>query len=116
MKNNVIIIFLLVFVTSYINAQTMHNFTVTDIKGKSHKLYEDYSNQNKVVVIKFFFTTCPPCNSNAPLWQQKYVQHGSGAQGVQFFTVTTISSDNNTPQLLLERGMSWIFLLPRALS
>ncbi len=93
MKSKVISIFLLIFIAKIIQAQTMHDFTVTDVHGATHRLYEDYCNQNKVVVIKFFFTTCPPCIANAPLWQQKYVQQGSGNQGVEFFSVTTITSD-----------------------
>ena len=78
---------------------TMHNFTVTDVDGQTHNLYQNYLDNGKVVVIKFFFTTCPPCIANAPLWQQKYVQWGSGTQNVQFFSVTTLGSDNN-PQVI----------------
>lgn len=74
---------------------TMHNFSVTDTHGKTHNLYNDYLAQGKVVVVKFFFTTCPPCIANAPYWQQKYVELGSGLQKVEFFSVTTILSDNN---------------------
>lgn len=74
----------------------MHNFTVTDTEGHVHRLYQDYLDNGKVVVIKFFFTTCPPCIANAPYWQQKYVQWGSGTGNVQFFSVTTLGSDNNS--------------------
>lgn len=75
--------------------QTMHDFTATDTKGQVHRLYTDYLDVNKVVVIKFFFTTCPPCISNAPLWEQKHIQHGAGIQQVRFFSVTTITSDTD---------------------
>lgn len=95
MKNILVLVLLLSVAIGSTVAQTMHDFTVTDVNGNTHRLYQDYCNQNKVVVIKFFFTTCPPCISNAPLWQQKYVQQGSGAQGVEFFSVTTITSDYN---------------------
>lgn len=77
----------------------MQNFNVTDIYGQQHRLYEDYLDQKKVVVIKLFFTSCPPCNANAPAYQQKYVQWGSGNNGVEFFNVTTLSSDNFTQVL-----------------
>jgi peroxiredoxin len=69
----------------------MHDFTVTDIDGQTHRLYQDYLNQGEVVAIKFFFSTCPPCNQAAPQWQQKYNQWSQ--QDVSFFTVTTITSD-----------------------
>ena len=81
---------------------TMHDFSVTDVHGQQHRLYEGYLNQGKVVVIKFFFTSCPPCIANAPLWQQKYVQWGSGNQGVEFFSVTTLISDYNPNVLAFE--------------
>jgi peroxiredoxin len=84
--------------------QTIPDFTVTDVDGQVHRLYADYLDQNKVVAIKFFFTTCPPCISNAPSWQQKYVQWGSGSQGVEFFNFTTISSDNNAAVINFENA------------
>ncbi len=93
MKNFLIIV-LLSMGFSFASAQTMHNFTVTDSDGKVHKLYEDYLNNGKTVVIKFFFTSCPPCIALAPQWQSKYVAWGSGNNDVQFIEPTTISSDN----------------------
>jgi thiol-disulfide isomerase/thioredoxin len=97
MKYNYSIIAFIFFGLNGITAQnTMHNFNATDTEGHAHRLYEDYLDKGKVVVIKFFFTTCPPCISNAPLWQQKYVQWGSGNQDVEFFSATILTSDNNT--------------------
>ena len=81
---------------------TMHDFSVRDVHGKQHRLYENYLDSSKVVVIKFFFTTCPPCIANAPFWQQKYVQFGSGNNGVEFFSVTTITSDYDPKVLAFE--------------
>jgi hypothetical protein len=75
--------------------QTMHNFTVTDSDGRVHKLYEDYLNNGKTVVIKFFFTSCPPCIAIAPQWQQRYVSWGSGNHDVQFIEPTVLNSDTN---------------------
>jgi thiol-disulfide isomerase/thioredoxin len=86
--------FLLIFCQLIAYNQTMHNFTVTDSDGNVHKLYETYLNNGKTVVIKFFFTTCPPCIALAPAWQQKYTTWGSGMHDVQFLEPTTISSDN----------------------
>jgi thiol-disulfide isomerase/thioredoxin len=74
---------------------TMHNFTVTDSDGNTHRLYEDYLDEGKTVVLKFFFTTCPPCIAIAPQWQQKYVAWGSGDYDVEFFEPSTLSSDTN---------------------
>ncbi len=90
-------IFILSFIVLSISLSgqnTMHDFTVTDIDGQMHRLYENYLNQGKVVAIKFFFSTCPPCNQAAPQWRQKHTQWAS--QDVSFFTVTTITSDYDT--------------------
>ncbi len=72
------------------------DFTVTDYKNRTHKLYEDYLNNEKVVVLKFFFVDCPPCNSIAPLVQTSYVKWGAGSGRVQFIELSTLSSDNNS--------------------
>lgn len=100
LKEYVFKIFLLTFLSistfQSINGQmTMHNFTVTDSEGNTHNLYTSYLDQGKTVVIKFFFTTCPPCIAISPQWQAKYVAWGSGNYDVEFFDATTITSDNN---------------------
>lgn len=97
MNRSIIFIFLAWFwaVSLSMAQKTIHDFTVTDAHGKVHKLYNDYLSKDAVVVIKFFFTTCPPCIANAPLWQQKYVEYGSGTKKVEFFSVSILSSDNN---------------------
>ncbi len=82
--------------------QTMHNFTVTDVTGQQHRLYEDYLNKDKVVVIKFFFTTCPPCIANAPFFQEKYVDYEAGSQDVEFFSITTIPGDFDAEVIAFE--------------
>lgn len=91
MKNILWGIALLLGTASLIGQPAMHDFTVTDIDGQVHRLYQDYLSQGEVVAIKFFFSTCPPCNQAAPQWQQKYNQWHQ--QDVSFFTVTTITSD-----------------------
>ena len=91
-----LIIILSVFLsTSNFGQMTMHNFTVTDSQGNTHNLYTSYLDQGKTVVIKFFFTTCPPCIAISPQWQDKYEAWGSGNHDVEFIEATTITSDNN---------------------
>ncbi|MBK8704908.1 MAG: redoxin domain-containing protein [Saprospiraceae bacterium] len=57
---------LFLFASTALKSQPAPNFTLTDSDGQSHNLYTDYLDQGKTVVIKFFFTTCPPCNAMAP--------------------------------------------------
>ncbi|MDQ3142917.1 MAG: redoxin domain-containing protein [Bacteroidota bacterium] len=72
------------------------NFTVTDYNNNVHKLYEDYLDKDKVVVIKFFFVDCPPCNDIAPYVQQAYVRWGAGSGRVQFIELSIRNYDQNS--------------------
>lgn len=77
------------------NAQTAPDFTVTDAHGNQHKLYDDYLNQGKTVVLKLFFVDCPPCNSIAPLVQNLYETWGSGNNDVEFFSLSVRIFDSD---------------------
>lgn len=91
MKRLVLLLLVLPFI---LTAAKAPDFTVTDFYNKTHKLYADYLDKDKVVVIKFFFVDCPPCNSIAPLLQPAYSRWGAGTGRVQFFEITT-QYDNN---------------------
>ena len=81
----------LLFFSLVSSAQPAPDFTVTDSHGQVHHLYADYLNQGKTIVIEVFFTTCPPCNSIAPLVEPLYQEWGGGDYDVEFF----IMSDKN---------------------
>src|SRR5687768_17056612 len=76
-------------------SQVAPDFTVTDTEGQIHHLYADYLNQGKTVMIKIMFTTCPPCNSIAPLMEPLYQEWGAGEYDVEFFEMTDKSFDTN---------------------
>ncbi|MBL7829192.1 MAG: redoxin domain-containing protein [Saprospiraceae bacterium] len=72
------------------------NFTVTSSDNQTLKLYENYINQGKLVVIEAFFTTCPPCNTHAPHVQTLYNQMLAQYPGkVEFILLSTLGSDTN---------------------
>ena len=71
------------------------DFTVTDINGQMHQLYADYLNQGKTVLLEVFYTTCPPCNSIAPLMEPFYQEWGAGDHDVEFFLMTDKNSDTD---------------------
>ena len=93
--NLVLITILLVLIPLFLIAKKAPDFAVTDHNNKIHKLYEDYLNKDKVVVIKFFFVGCPPCSAIAPYVQSAYVRWGAGSGRVQFFEISTMKGDNN---------------------
>lgn len=51
------------------------NFTVVDVNGVSHTLY-DITATGQYVMLDFFFTTCPPCQQTAPIWNELHEKYG----------------------------------------
>ena len=73
------------------------DFTITTSDGQQRRLYADYVNQKKLVVIEAFFTTCPPCNTHAPHWQALYNEMLAAHPGkVEFLMLSTQNFDKNT--------------------
>ncbi len=91
-----LIIFLLGFLPYLLIGAKSPDFTVTDFNNKVHKLYENYLNKDKVVVIKFFFVGCPPCATIGPYFEQAYIRWGSGNGRVQFFEMSILQGDYNS--------------------
>ena len=93
---NTLLIFGILLTSLSLRAQLAPDFTVTDIDGQVHHLYDDYLIHGKTVMIKIFFTTCPPCNSIAPLMEPFYQEWGAGQHDVEFFEMTDKSFDTNS--------------------
>lgn len=71
---------------------TAVDFTATDINGVQHNLFS-YLNNNKYVVIDFFYTTCVPCQQTAPKVQGAYEHFGCNSSNVIFLSID--KGDNN---------------------
>ena len=72
------------------------DFTITTSDGQVKKLYQDYINQQKLVVIEGFFTSCPPCATHAPLFQNLYTSMEAAYPGqIEFILLSTLFSDTN---------------------
>jgi len=94
-KSFLISLTILLAVTISAYSQTAPDFTVTDYNNVTHKLYEDYLNQGKTVMIKVFFVNCPPCVSISPDVQALYEEWGEGNNDVQFIELSNKSFDSN---------------------
>ena len=96
MKFKFYYLFFILLVTSLnVNAQTVPDFTVTDSRGQTHRLYQDYLDQGKTVVLKIFFVSCPPCNSIAPHLEPLYQEWGGGLGDVQFIALSIRQADTD---------------------
>lgn len=62
------------------------DFTVTDVNGQVHNLY-DYLEQGKYVLIDFFTTGCGSCQQYASQVNQSYLDFGCNEGGVIFIAI-----------------------------
>src|SRR4030095_2264533 len=76
-------------------AQVAPDFMVTDSWGTPHKLYDDYLNKGKTVVIELFFASCPPCNRMAPYVEALYQDWDGGQGDVQFIELSILATDTD---------------------
>ena len=84
---------LLAQANNYPNGSTVADFTVTDIEGNTHSLY-DITAQGKYVVLDFFFTTCGPCQATAPYFNQLHETYGCNTHDL--FCLTVNNGQDNT--------------------
>lgn len=84
--------FLLITSNAQTSLTTAVDFTVTDVHGQTHNLF-DYLNNGKHVIIDFFFTTCGPCISSVPTLNQAYIDYGCNTGEVVFISIDNGDSD-----------------------
>ncbi len=108
--------FLLVFILSFslqAYSQTSltqaPDFTVTDVHGVTHNLF-DYLDDGKHVVVDFFFTTCGPCISSVPIINDAFTMFGCNTGEVIFLSIDNGDTDAEVLQYELDYGA----LLPAA--
>ena len=90
-------------------SQTAPDFQITDSDGVVHNLYADHLDQGQTVVIKLFFTSCPPCIQLAPWMEEKYQNWGAGEFDVEFIELSILTSDSNADvaQFKLNHGVTF---------
>ncbi|MEI6347700.1 MAG: redoxin domain-containing protein [Bacteroidota bacterium] len=72
------------------------NFTITDLSGTSHSLYQ-YTDSGKYVLLDFFGYWCGTCRIKAPIIQKFYSKYGCNNYEV---VVLGIEGDGTNAQLL----------------
>ena len=93
--------------TINLNAQTSLttavDFTVTDIHGQSHTLF-NYLDNGKHVLIDFFFTTCPSCIASIPDLNAAYTNYGCNYGEVIFLSIDNGDTDAQVLQYENDHG------------
>jgi hypothetical protein len=87
------------------------DFTITTSDGQVRQLYQDYVNQQKLVVIEAFFTSCPPCSAHATPFQNLYTAMQAAYPGqIEFMLLSTLMTDTNVKvgQYLSSRNMTML--------
>ena len=98
------------FFSINMSAQTAPDFTVTDVHGVEHSLYEDYLDQGKTVVLDFFFVGCAACEFiTDPFLIEAYNEWGAGEGDVEFISITSRSVDNDARVLSYEAANNVIW-------
>lgn len=83
------------------------NFTMTDIKGVEKSLYEQLDN-NKIVVINFFSTTCGSCITGVPYMESAFQTYETEMQKVVFWGIETRQATNEeVEQFCTENNASY---------
>lgn len=70
------------------------DFTVTDVYGNKHRLY-DYLEKGQYVLLDFFYTTCGPCQYYAPQVNLAYEKYGSNTGDVFFMAIDYDDKDKD---------------------
>jgi thiol-disulfide isomerase/thioredoxin len=103
-----IITALIIFFTqAQTNLTTAADFTVTDIHGNIHNLF-NYLDNGKHVILDFFFTTCSACIASVPTLNQAYTDYGCNTGQVVFISIDNGDSDTE----VLQYENSYAGLLP----
>lgn len=72
---------------------TAPDFTITTTDGVQRNLYTTLNN-NKSVLLDFFFVGCGYCQTYAPIIDEVYVRYGAGSGNIEFWGIS--DRDGNT--------------------
>ena len=71
------------------NIKAAPDFSVKDIYGNNHKLYDDYLNKGKYVFIDFFSNSCVSCQNLAPMVDTVFREYACNCSDLIFLGINT---------------------------
>ena len=80
-------------VTNYNVGDVVDDFTVTDIHGDVHNLY-DITASGKHVYLDFFFDTCGPCQVTTPIFNEFHDKYGCNEGEIYCISMNNGSDSN----------------------
>lgn len=101
------ILILFAFVNLNLRSQTASDFSVTDIFGNDHSLYNDYLDQGKYVFIEFFNTGCVPCQELTPKIDSVYRDFGCNYGEIFFLGIDPYDFDSGVFDFISEFNMNF---------
>ncbi len=88
---------------NYNVGDVVSDFTVTDIHGNTHQLSQ-ITGSGQWVIIDFFFTTCPPCQSTVPIFSELHQKYGCNEGDL--FCISIDTGDDDADVLAFENTYS----------
>lgn len=101
-------------VSNFTVGQTIPDFTVTDVDGVVHTLYE-YCDAGQYVMLDFFFDTCPPCIATTPIFNELHETYGCNAGDLVCLSIND-GTDSDAEVLAFEANFGGSFTHAPAVS